>query len=631
MGEVWHGTDLALSRAVAVKLLHPEHASRPDGLARFRAEAQHAGSLSHPNIAQVYDYCEPAPPDPAYLVLELVDGPSLARHLDDGPLSPARTLDVIEQAASGLAAAHRSGLLHRDIKPGNLLLSGDGLIKITDFGIARAAGSAVHTRTGALAGTPAYLAPERFGGAPATPATDLYALGVVAHQCLTGQVPFAGDPLVVALAHVERDMPPLPGSVPADLAALVIDLTRKDPQARPASAIAVLARAGLVRASVPAPADAFAGTGPSGTSSAGAKSPATRSTGTNRAGTRFTRTNPAGTRFTRTNPAGTSSVGTSPLRTSFAETSAAGGGAAGDTRAWDTPDGNAPDWNAPDGNTPDGNTPGRYAEAANYGSPADSAGTSWAGPPTATSFTGASATRTNFGEASPAAGDGAEAGYSGAGWDSTATGDDTAAAYCVTAGRGGEAAGWAGEAAGGAGEAAAGVGEAAGGVGEAAGGGGEAAGWAGEAAGGGGESAGVGGRDMPSHRAPAWRPASRTVLVLAGLAAAGLASAVIWLLTSSAGTGPAGHRPASRAPAAQQATPRHSPSAAQVAAAQHGHGQAGHRAQHGHGRGHTQPSPTVTPSTPSAAPTPTEPAASPTPSAPAATPSATISGAAANP
>jgi serine/threonine protein kinase len=162
MGGVWHGTDLALSRAVAVKLLHPEHASQPDGLARFRAEARHAGSLSHPNIAQVYDYCEPGPARPAYLVLELVDGPSLAQYLDEGPLSPARTLDMIEQAASGLAAAHR------DIKPGNLLLSQDGLIKITDFGIARAAGSVVHTRTGALTGTPAYLAPERFGGDPGT-------------------------------------------------------------------------------------------------------------------------------------------------------------------------------------------------------------------------------------------------------------------------------------------------------------------------------------------------------------------------------------------------------------------------------------------------------------------------------
>ena len=288
MGEVWRGTDLALSRAVAVKLLHPEHARQPDGLARFRAEAQQAGSLSHPNIAQVYDYCEPTPPDPAYLVLELVNGPSLARHLDGGPLSPARALDVIEQAATGLAAAHRAGLLHRDIKPGNLLLSQDGLIKITDFGIARAAGSVVHTRTGALTGTPAYLAPERFGGAPATPATDLYALGVVAYQCLTGQLPFTGDPLVVALAHVERDMPPLPGSVPADLAALVADLTRKDPRARPASAIAVLARAGLIREAVSGP--------PASSASAGTATPA---------GT----TTPAGTGFAGTSAADGSEAG----------------------------------------------------------------------------------------------------------------------------------------------------------------------------------------------------------------------------------------------------------------------------------------------------------------------------------
>jgi len=347
MGEVWRGTDLALSRAVAVKLLHPEHASQPDGLARFRAEARHAGSLSHPNIAQVYDYCEPGPPDPAYLVMELVDGPSLARHLDGGPLSPARTLDVIEQAATGLAAAHQAGLLHRDIKPGNLLLSQDGLIKITDFGIARAAGSVVHTRTGALTGTPAYLAPERFAGTPATPATDLYALGVVAHQCLTGQLPFAGDPLVVALAHVERDMPPLPESVPAGLSALVADLTRKDPRARPASASAVLARASLIRAAVPGssahPAVAGtatpANTSPAGTSvadgtdvshTAARNSPTGHSPmGSSPAGTSSIATSPSRTNLSRTSLTGTGTSGSSATRTSFAGTSAAGGRWAG--------------------------------------------------------------------------------------------------------------------------------------------------------------------------------------------------------------------------------------------------------------------------------------------------------------
>jgi eukaryotic-like serine/threonine-protein kinase len=384
MGEVWRGTDLALSRAVAVKLLHPEHASQPDGLARFRAEAQQAGSLSHPNIAQVYDYCEPAPPGPAYLVLELVDGPSLARHLDGGPLSPARTLNVIEQAAGGLAAAHQAGLLHRDIKPGNLLLSEDGLIKITDFGIARAAGSAVHTRTGALTGTPAYLAPERFAGAPATPATDLYALGVVAHQCLTGQLPFAGDPLVVALAHVERDMPPLPDSVPDDLAALVADLTRKDPHARPASAVAVLARAAMIRAAVlgsaanpasggTAPAGTtYAGTAAAGTSFAGTSaaagteaghtaamdSPAgyrpagpdaagTSNPGTGPAGTSATTTNPTATSLTGASHTGTSASGTSATKTSFAGTSAAARNGAANAAAGGVPWPDAPGRHAP--------------------------------------------------------------------------------------------------------------------------------------------------------------------------------------------------------------------------------------------------------------------------------------------
>jgi serine/threonine protein kinase len=392
MGEVWRGADLALNRAVAVKLLHPEHASHPDGLARFRAEARHAGSLSHPNIAQVYDYCEPDPPDPAYLVLELVDGPSLARQLDGGPLSPARALDVIEQAASGLAAAHRSGLLHRDIKPGNLLLSRDGLVKITDFGIARAAGSAVHTRTGALAGTPAYLAPERFGGAPATPATDLYALGVVAHECLTGQVPFAGEPLVVALAHVERDMPPLPASVPGDLAALVTDLTRKDPDARPASAIAVLARAGLARNAVSGPATTAAA-GPARTAGPG--------------------------------PATTPALAPAPAETSSAGTSAVDSDAAGRTAAWDTPVWEVPAWAPAAANPTDPTgTSSTGASATGVSSPATSspATSSPATSSTGTSSTGMSSTRT-----SPAGISATRTSLTGTSFAGTSAGDSDAA------------------------------------------------------------------------------------------------------------------------------------------------------------------------------------------------------------
>ena len=247
MGEVWRATDLVLERPVAVKLLRPGYNEHQDNLARFRAEARHAGSLSHPGITQVYDYREANPPYPPYLVMELVDGPSLARLLDGGPIDARRTMDLIAQAAAALQAAHAAGLVHRDIKPGNLLVSRSGLLKITDFGISHVAGSATLTVPGTLIGTPAYLAPERTAGAPAMPAADLYALGIVAFQCLTGKLPFSGPPLAVALAHQERPLPPLPPSVPAEVAALVADLTAKDPWARPASAGEVAQRAEHLR------------------------------------------------------------------------------------------------------------------------------------------------------------------------------------------------------------------------------------------------------------------------------------------------------------------------------------------------------------------------------------------------
>ena len=265
MGDVWRGTDLAIDRRVAIKLLRAEHADDEDGLARFRAEAHHAGSLSHPNIAQVFDYGEARAPEPGYLVMELVEGLSLTRILDDGPLPPGDVMDVVAQAARGLAAAHQAGLVHRDVKPGNLLVRLDGLVKVTDFGIATAVGenpvTQPVTQPGMLIGTPAYLAPERISGVPATPAIDLYALGVVAHQCLTGQVPFAGEPLAVALAHLDRGIPPLPPFVPPAVAALVTDLTRQDPAARPGSAWDVAVRAEHLRVilsgpEAPSPGDA---------------------------------------------------------------------------------------------------------------------------------------------------------------------------------------------------------------------------------------------------------------------------------------------------------------------------------------------------------------------------------------
>lgn len=256
VGEVWRGADVALNRPVAVKLLRAEFSRHPETLARFRAEARHAGSLSHPAIARVYDYVEA---DPPYLVMELVDGSSLAGLLARGPLDAARTMEVIAQAADGLAAAHAAGLVHRDIKPANLLVGKAGQVKITDFGIAHAAGSAPVTRAGTVLGTPAYLAPERVAGAVAAPAADLYSLGVVAYECLAGAPPFSGEPLEVASAHRHRAMPPLPAAVPTAVTRFVAELTARDPAQRPTSARQVALRARQLTDALAGPAAVPAG------------------------------------------------------------------------------------------------------------------------------------------------------------------------------------------------------------------------------------------------------------------------------------------------------------------------------------------------------------------------------------
>ena len=249
-GEVWRAADAVLGRAVAVKLLRPEYAGNGEMLARFRAEARYAALICHPGVVPVYDYGPAGPVGAPFLVMELVDGPSLADVAACGPLEPAWVLDVAGQVAAGLAAAHAQGLVHRDIKPANLLLAPGGTVKITDFGIASAAGSASLTLAGTLPGTPGYLAPERAAGAPATAASDLYSLGVVAWECLAGTPPFTGTPLEIALAHAERVMPPLPATIPGGVADLVAELTARDPAARPASAASVAARAGQLRAAI---------------------------------------------------------------------------------------------------------------------------------------------------------------------------------------------------------------------------------------------------------------------------------------------------------------------------------------------------------------------------------------------
>jgi serine/threonine-protein kinase len=266
MGEVYRATDTALDRPVAIKLLKPEYADDPVNRARFDSEARHAAALHHPHVAAVYDVGEMPTATGLlrpYLVMELVDGQPLSNLLKDGrPLDPAAVRDLLGQAGDALAAAHRAGIVHRDVKPANLLVTPDRDIKVTDFGIARAASSSAITGTGQVMGTPQYLSPEQARGEQATPASDVYSLGVVAFECLAGHRPFQKDTAVAtALAHLHDPIPPLPASVPADLAAVVTRALAKDPRERYPDAAAFTAalrgvggdRTGTPAAGIPIP------------------------------------------------------------------------------------------------------------------------------------------------------------------------------------------------------------------------------------------------------------------------------------------------------------------------------------------------------------------------------------------
>ncbi len=215
MGEVWEGSDVVLDRAVAVKILRAELADDDAFRRRFRAEARTAGRVPHPGIASVYDYGETYVDGKglAYLVMELVPGEALSAVLArEGALGTDRTLDVVAQAARALHAAHEQGVIHRDVKPANLMVTPDGRVKVTDFGIARPDDHEPLTATGQVMGTAHYLAPELARGRAATPASDIYALGVVMYECLAGRRPFEGDDQIgVATAHLAEEPPPLPG------------------------------------------------------------------------------------------------------------------------------------------------------------------------------------------------------------------------------------------------------------------------------------------------------------------------------------------------------------------------------------------------------------------------------------
>ncbi len=236
MGEVWKARDQVLGRIVAIKILKEEYTGDPGFLNRFRAEARHTALLNHEGIANVFDYGEEG--GSAYLVMELVPGQPLSAIIErEHVLSPDRTLSIVGQTATALSVAHAQGLVHRDVKPGNLLIMPDGRVKITDFGIARIADQVPLTATGQVMGTAQYLAPEQATGQPATGSSDIYALGVIGYELLAGRRPFSGESqIAIALAQVNDAPPALPETIPTPVRALIASMLAKDPADRPASA-----------------------------------------------------------------------------------------------------------------------------------------------------------------------------------------------------------------------------------------------------------------------------------------------------------------------------------------------------------------------------------------------------------
>ncbi|PSL38022.1 serine/threonine-protein kinase [Labedella gwakjiensis] len=247
MGEVWKATDQVIGRTVAIKILKDEYMGDPGFLERFRAEARHAALVNHEGIANVYDYGEEN--GSAYLVMELVPGEALSTIIErEQVLSTDRVLDITAQTALALQAAHAAGLVHRDIKPGNLLITPDGRVKITDFGIARIADQVPLTATGQVMGTVQYLSPEQASGHPASPTTDIYSLGIVAYESLAGKRPFTGESQVaIAMAQINEAPPELPVTVPEPVRNLVFSMIAKSPAERPSTAAHVARAAQALR------------------------------------------------------------------------------------------------------------------------------------------------------------------------------------------------------------------------------------------------------------------------------------------------------------------------------------------------------------------------------------------------
>jgi eukaryotic-like serine/threonine-protein kinase len=246
MATVWRARDEMLGRDVAVKVLSPQHAADPGFLARFEGEARHAAALSHPRLVTVFD-CGVEDGTP-FIVMELAAGRTLRQVLDDaGMLPPGQAVAIAAAVCEGLDAAHAAGLVHRDITPANIVLNG-GEVKVLDFGIARADGTRAATAAGTVMGTAAYLSPEQASGRPADPRSDLYSLGCVLFEMLTGRPPFTADSAVGLAYRQVHDDPGPPSAwrpgLPASLDRITARLLAKDPAARPPTAAA--ARAGLL-------------------------------------------------------------------------------------------------------------------------------------------------------------------------------------------------------------------------------------------------------------------------------------------------------------------------------------------------------------------------------------------------
>lgn len=242
MGEVWQTLDEKTGERLALKILRPELAGKKLFLSRLQIEAYNASRVHHPNLAEVHASGEDA--GLGWISMELVDGVSLTEILDqEHILETDFLLSVLYQTADALSAVHGAGIVHRDIKPGNIMVTPTGEVKLTDFGISKAPGQVNLTQAGMVMGTAQYLPPEQAMGQPATPAGDLYALGVIAYEALAGKRPFSGDkPVDIAFAHVNKPVPALPDSVAPSLRELVMELLEKEPQKRLASADTLMQR-----------------------------------------------------------------------------------------------------------------------------------------------------------------------------------------------------------------------------------------------------------------------------------------------------------------------------------------------------------------------------------------------------